>query len=61
MSDRKPVHESEHVACRICLKQVPRSVAQSPEGTEYVYYFCGADCYEKWQAEAGQGSETRKK
>lgn len=39
------------VACEICLKEIPRSVAQSQEGSDYVYYFCGADCYQRWRAE----------
>ena len=56
MSDRKPLHDAEQVACQICLKQVPRSVAKSPEGTEYVYYFCGAECFDQWRA--GPGSKT---
>lgn len=41
------------IACEVCLKEIPRSVARSYEGPDYVYYFCGAECYEKWQAAAG--------
>jgi hypothetical protein len=41
------------VACEVCLKEIPRSVARSAEGADYVYYFCGADCYARWQAEPG--------
>ncbi len=41
------------IACEVCLKEIARSVAQSHEGPDYVYYFCGAECYEKWQAAAG--------
>lgn len=37
------------VACDVCLKDIPRSVAQSEEGTDYVYYFCGPECYERWR------------
>lgn len=44
------------VACEVCLKEIPRSVAQSAEGVDYVYYFCGADCYARWQAEPGMRS-----
>lgn len=40
------------VACEICLREIPRSVAQSQEGADYVYYFCGAECYQQWQAQA---------
>ncbi len=38
------------VACEVCLKEIPRSVAHSHEGAEYVYHFCGADCYAEWLA-----------
>jgi hypothetical protein len=44
----------ETIACEVCLKEIPRSVAHCPEGAEYVYYFCGADCYQQWQAEQGE-------
>ena len=39
----------EHIACQVCLKEIPRSAAQSQEGAEYVYYFCGDKCYQQWQ------------
>ncbi|MBI4757141.1 MAG: AF1514 family protein [Betaproteobacteria bacterium] len=39
------------VACEICLKQIPRSAAESEEAADYVYYFCGGDCYQQWQQE----------
>lgn len=38
------------VACEVCLKEIPKSVAQSHEGAEYVYHFCGAACYQEWLA-----------
>jgi hypothetical protein len=41
------------VACEVCLKEIPRSVARSLEGPDYVYHFCGQGCYEKWLAGAG--------
>lgn len=46
--DNKTV-ETEHVACEVCMKEVPKSVATVPEGTDYVVYFCGLDCHEKWK------------
>jgi hypothetical protein len=39
----------EHVACEMCLKEVPRSEAAVPEATDYVVYFCGLDCYQEWK------------
>jgi YHS domain-containing protein len=51
MMARNNSPETGPVACEICLKEIPRSVAQSQEGADYVYYFCGADCYQRWRAE----------
>ena len=45
------LNEVEQVACEICIKEVPKSEAQSSEASDYVLYFCGIDCYEKWQEE----------
>lgn len=38
------------IACEVCLKEIPKSVAQSHEGADYVYYFCGDECYQEWLA-----------
>ena len=38
----------EHVACAICMKEIPRSEAKSEEATEYVAHFCGLECYAQW-------------
>jgi YHS domain-containing protein len=35
-----------------CRRQVPRSEALSAEASDYVYYFCGPECYENWKIEA---------
>jgi pyridoxine 5'-phosphate synthase PdxJ len=39
----------EQVACEVCLKEVPASEAVVPEAQDYVAYFCGLDCYQKWK------------
>jgi nitroreductase len=36
-------------SCYTCLKQVPKSAANSFEGDDYVRYFCGNDCYAEWK------------
>ena len=41
----------ELVSCEVCLKEVPKSEAQSAEARDYVAYFCGLECYEEWAAE----------
>lgn len=48
----KPTHpEPDRIACQVCLKEIPRDLAKSEEASEYVHYFCGTDCYAKWQSE----------
>ena len=46
--------QTELVACDVCLKEVPKSEAMSPEATEYVMHFCGLECYEQWKNTEGK-------
>ncbi len=46
----KPV-EREVVNCETCLKEIPRSEAQSAEGRDHILYFCGLECYDIWEEE----------
>ncbi|KTD71189.1 DUF3330 domain-containing protein [Legionella tucsonensis] len=39
----------ETESCYTCLKQVPKSAANSFEGDDYVRYFCGNECYAEWK------------
>lgn len=50
----------EQIACEVCLKEVPKTGALHAEGTEYVLYFCGTDCFQKWSADkdAAQGGKA---
>jgi hypothetical protein len=57
MLDKQAIAEPVTVACEICLMAVPKSVAQSPEGTDYVYYFCGAACYSQWRTPSFETAE----
>ena len=50
----------ETVACEICLREIPRSVSTSGEGTDYVYYFCGERCYEQWLAQTGESTDAER-
>jgi hypothetical protein len=45
VSSAQPVH----VACAVCMKEVPLSEAIVPEAKDYVAHFCSPDCYQKWQ------------
>ncbi len=49
MSAKSPTVEFEHVACKMCMKEIPISEAIVPEATEYVAYFCGVECYDRWR------------
>lgn len=46
------------VRCEICLREIPRSEARSAEGRDYVVYFCGLECFEKWRD--GRGAPRRR-
>lgn len=46
--DNKTI-DAEQVACEVCMKEVPKSEATVPEAADYVMYFCGLDCHEKWK------------
>jgi hypothetical protein len=54
MEDLIMLNKSENlpeglVACEVCLKEIPRSVGRSQEGSDYVLYFCGDNCFAEWQ------------
>lgn len=51
MNEHEKPTEIEKVPCEICLKEIPRSEAKIEEACDYVMYFCGLDCYEKWREE----------
>lgn len=59
-TSEKPV-EIEHVACEICLKEVPLSEAKVPEATDYFVHFCGLECYEQWKKQGARPAESIKK
>lgn len=37
------------VACEVCLKEIPESVAMNSEADDYTQHFCGIECYNKWR------------
>lgn len=45
----------EAVACHSCQREVPRSIATMAEGRDYVFFFCGPECYAGWHAPDSQG------
>lgn len=57
MADLEKPTPPPQVSCEVCRKELPRSTARSAEGRDYVYYFCGGECYEKWQRENPQAND----
>lgn len=55
----RPSPPPELVSCRICRKEIPLSSAFTPQGAEYIEYFCGIECYEEFLAEAQQTPSQR--
>jgi hypothetical protein len=49
----KPV-DLQRVPCEVCLKEVPKSEAEMAEARDYVAYFCGLECYDKWRRERAE-------
>jgi len=68
MSPSETPVELQRVACEVCMKEVPRSEASIAEARDYVAYFCGLECYEKWKngrkesgdAGAGKGAALKR-
>ncbi|HCU54093.1 MAG TPA: DUF3330 domain-containing protein [Gammaproteobacteria bacterium] len=57
---RTPSHPvCDVIACEICLKEIPRDLAKSSESAEYVHYFCGEECFARWQRD--ESDAKRKK
>lgn len=47
----------ETLECAVCKKLIPPSEAISPEGDEYVLYFCGGTCHAEWERERAEQIE----
>lgn len=43
--------DANKVSCDVCLKEIPKSEAKVEEAADYVAYFCGLECYDKWHKE----------
>ena len=44
MIEKPTPKEPELVACEVCLKEIPKSVALSSEADEYSQHFCVLEC-----------------
>jgi hypothetical protein len=56
MAEKPVPTEPGLVACDVCLKEIPESVAMSQEGDEYTQHFCGLECYEQWKRQGTRQS-----
>jgi hypothetical protein len=39
----------DRMRCEVCQHDIPLSEAVVAEATDYVVYFCGLDCYDRWR------------
>ena len=37
------------ISCAVCRHEIPTSEAMVAEATDYLVYFCGLDCYQRWR------------
>jgi hypothetical protein len=44
-----PIMPAVFVPCAVCEHEVPASEAVVAEAVDYMVYFCGLDCYERWR------------
>ena len=51
MTEKDEAAEGEIIACEVCLKEIPVSEARVEEAEDYISYFCGLECYDKWKAQ----------
>lgn len=58
MIEQKKIIEPEKVACEVCLKEIPVSEATSVKATDYVVYYCGLECYDKWRKQKDAPTNT---
>lgn len=58
MTEKPTPKEPDLVACEVCLKEIPESVAMSSEADEYAQHFCGLSCYQQWR-ERQEGKTER--
>jgi hypothetical protein len=62
MNTQTDVNKHELLSCDVCIKEVPVSNGKVLEIDDYVMYFCGLECFDKWhkQAEHEKGQAKTK-
>ena len=44
---------ASYIPCGVCQHEIPLSAAVWREGSDYVAYFCGLECYDRWRNHSG--------
>ena len=52
--------DCETLRCEICTKEIPAEDMHSAEVDNYVVYYCGVECYEKWKEHQDAGTTEEK-
>ena len=45
--------ESSYLPCGVCRRDIPWSTAVWRESSDYVEFFCGLECYDRWRKQPG--------
>jgi hypothetical protein len=45
-------HEPHRATCPACQSDLDPMRSYRPDGEEYIYQFCGTDCYARWRTRA---------
>lgn len=60
MHPKPDTRQEGMLSCEVCMKEIPASTAKSCEAEDYVHYFCGAECFEKWRKKAADNAFREK-
>lgn len=41
------------MSCEVCMKEIPADAIKVADAQDYVHHFCGLECLETWQKQAG--------
>lgn len=55
----QPEVQPEKISCSQCRKEIPLSAALTPQGADYVGYFCGIECYEEFTEQKKYGAPEK--
>ncbi|MBI5658712.1 MAG: DUF3330 domain-containing protein [Nitrosomonadales bacterium] len=48
--------QPQKISCSMCRKEIPLSAALTPQGADYVGYFCGIECYDEFAEQKKSGA-----